>query len=340
MTRNTYVFCFLVLALAGLAGCSSEPPAQDQAAAAPDKIQGKAQVVLNETTASDAAMNAGGPSVYLVDGLNRYRLFFNKAFQVEPGKEYIAEGVYAQKAIDAIGDPDQGKNGYPLESSCGRVVRMAWPGLAFDVADSYSNSLRAKVKRFPARPVFLVTQIQPVTADSAKQKEDAGAGRRKSPEVSVPADKQRALLVEGPTVLPAPLWEPAGGTVRCKVVIDEEGKIAELDSGAQLCETVPWSQFRYQAHGQGRPPGQSEYRGGSALRPAKVAARCKLRRSLLSAQPSLRPWRPSEAPRHSCSNADRSVRGHQGRHDQGGRRRCYKWFRRASKTQARQTGKR
>ena len=78
MTRNTYVFCFLVLALAGLAGCSSEPPAKP-AAAAPDKIQGKAQVVLNESTASDAALNAGGPSVYLVDGLNRYRLFFNKA---------------------------------------------------------------------------------------------------------------------------------------------------------------------------------------------------------------------------------------------------------------------
>jgi hypothetical protein len=46
-------------------------------------------------------------------------------------------------------------------------------------------------------------------------------------------------------VLPAPLWEPTGGTARCKVVIDEEGKIAELNSGAQLCETVPWSQFRY-----------------------------------------------------------------------------------------------
>jgi hypothetical protein len=247
MTRNTYVFCFLVLALAGLAGCSSEPPTR-QAAAAKDKIQGKAQVVLTESTALDASMNAGGPSVYLVDGLNRYRLFFNKAFQVEPGQEYIAEGVYAQKAIDAIGDPDRGKNGYPLESSCDSVVRMTWPGLAFDVTDSYSNSLRAKVQRFPARPVFLVTRIQPVTsaADSAKQKKDAGAVETEAPEVSVPADKQRALLVEGPTVLTAPLWEPSGGTARCKVVIDEEGKIAELDSGAQLCETVPWVQFRYQ----------------------------------------------------------------------------------------------
>jgi hypothetical protein len=252
MTSNTYVFCFLVLALSELAGCSSGPSTK-QAATAPDKIQGKAQVILAETTALDASLNGGGPSVYLVNGLNRYRLFFNKAFQVEPGQEYIAEGVYAQKAIDAMGDPDQGKKGYPLESSCDSVVRMAWPGLAFDVADSYSTSLRAKVKRLPARPVFLVTRIQPVTAadsakqkDSAKPKKDAGAVEKEAPEVSVPADKQRALLVEGPTVLTAPLWEPSGGTARCKVVIDEQGKIAELDSGAQLCETVPWFQFRYQ----------------------------------------------------------------------------------------------
>jgi hypothetical protein len=255
MTRNTSVFCFLVLAITGLAGCSSEPPAK-QATAPPDKIHGKAQILLNEATALDAALNAGGPSVYLVDGLNRYRLFFNKAFQVEPAQEYIAEGVYAQKAIDAIGDPDQGKKGYPLESSCGRVVRMAWPGLAFDVTDSYSSSLRAKVQRFPARPVFLVIRIQPVTsaADSAKQKKDTGAGEKEAAKVSVPADKQRTLLVEGPTVLTAPLWEPAGGTARCKVVIDEEGKIAELDSGAQLCETVPWFQFRYQPTVKGGRP--------------------------------------------------------------------------------------
>jgi hypothetical protein len=255
MTRNTYVFCFLVLAVAGLAGCSNEPPTK-QAAAPPDKIHGKAQILLNESTALDAALNAGGPSIYLVDGLNRYRLFFNKPSQVEPAHEYIAEGVYAQKAIDAIGDPDQGKKGYPLDSSCGRVVRMAWPGLAFDVTDSYSSSLRAKVQRYPARPVFLVTRIQPVTgdADSAKQKKDTAAGEKEVPKVSVPADKQRTLLVEGPTVLTAPLWQPAGGTARCKVVIDEEGKIPELDSGAQLCETVPWSQFRYQPTVKGGRP--------------------------------------------------------------------------------------
>src|SRR5580704_9800164 len=215
MTRNTYVFCFSVLTLAGLAGCSSEPTVK-QAATPPDKIQGKALVLLSESTGLDAALNAGGPSVYLVDGLNRYRLFFNKAFQVEAGKEYIAEGVNAQKTIDAIGDPDQGKNGYPLQSSCDRVVRMAWPGLAFDVTDGHVANLRAKVKRYPARPIFLVTRIEPVTsaADSAKQK-DTEAGKKEAPEVSVPADKQRALLTEGPTAMTAPLWEPTGGTARC-----------------------------------------------------------------------------------------------------------------------------
>jgi hypothetical protein len=242
MIHITQVITFLLLGMAGLAGCSSKPP--EKKAVSLDKIQGKAQIVTSETSGLDASMNAGGPSVYLVDGMNRYRLFFDKPAAVEGGKEYVAEGVYAQKAIDAIGDPDQGKNGYPLESSCGTVVRTAWPGLALDLADSYANSLRDKVKRFPARPVFLVTKIEAFTgqADSAKNKD--AAAEKGTPEV-VPSEKQSALLVEGPTVLPAPLWEPSGGTTRCKVVIDEDGKIAELNSGSQLCETVPWSQFRY-----------------------------------------------------------------------------------------------
>ncbi len=244
MTRTVYVSCCLVVALVGLAGCSSQP-SNKPAAAAPDKVQGKAQVVLSETTALDTSLNGGGPSVYIIDGLKRYRLFFDKASQVEPGKEYMVEGVYAQKAIDTMGDPDKGKNGYPLESSCNSVVRTAWPALSFDVVNSYSTSLHAKVQRYPARPVFLVTQIQPVTGDAAKQTKDTEAAEKDAPQVSVPADKQRALLVAGPTVLTAPLWEPAGGRVRCKVVIDEEGKIAELNSGSQLCETVPWAQFSY-----------------------------------------------------------------------------------------------
>jgi hypothetical protein len=241
MTRSTHVFGFLALALTALTGCSTNPPAKP-AAAAPDKIQGKAQVMLDETGATDTALNAGGPSVYLiVNPLNRYRLFFNKPFEVQAGQEYVAEGVYAQKAIDAIGDPDQGKNGYPLGSSCDRIVNMAWPGLAMDAAESYSSSLRVKVQRFPARPVFLVTKIEPVTGAKPK---DAEAGKE-APKINVPADQQRALLVEGSTVLPAPLWEPAGATVHCKVVVDEQGKIAELATGSQLCETVPWVQLRY-----------------------------------------------------------------------------------------------
>jgi hypothetical protein len=259
MLRNAHLFSCLILALSGLAGCSNQPPAKP--AAAPDKIQGKAQVNLDETTALDASLNAGGPSVYLVDGLNRYRLFFNKPIQVDTGKEYIAEGVYAQKAIDAIGDPDNGKNGYPLDASCDTVVRTAWPGLSFDATDGYSTSLRAKVKRYPARAVFLVTQIHPVTAadsakDKAPDKKDAGDADKEAPLVSVPADKQRALLTAGPTSLPAPLWEPTGGTVHCKVVIDAEGKIAELNSGAQLCETVPWAQFSYRPTLKGGHPAQ------------------------------------------------------------------------------------
>jgi hypothetical protein len=261
MNRNAYIFCGLVLTLAGLGGCSSEPADKDskKAGAAPDKIQGKVQVNLSESTADDAALNAGGQSVYLWEGTRRYRLFFKSPVQVDPGKEYIAEGVYAQKAIDEIGDPDQGKNGYPLESSCERVVRKAWSGLAFDVTDGHASVLRARVKRFPARPVFLVTRLTPVTSKengggSGDAKKDAEANEKDIPEVSVPADKQRALLIEGPTVQTAPLWEPKGGTVRCKVIIGKDGKISELETGMQLCEAVPWSQFRYQPPVQGGHP--------------------------------------------------------------------------------------
>jgi hypothetical protein len=242
MSRNLGSCSLLVVALVGLGGCASTPPADSKkAAAVPDKIHGKA-VITAESTATDAALNAGGPSVYLVDGLNHYRLFFNTAIEVMPGKQYRAEGVNAQRVIDEIGDPDQGKNGYPLASSCERVVRMAWSGLPFDVFDGKTTVLRARVKRHPARPVFLVTKLE---LDPSK---DGGGDTEEKdiPEISVPADKQRASLIEGPTVQPAPLWEPAGGTVLCKVVIDSTGKISDLSTGMQLCESVPWSQFRYQ----------------------------------------------------------------------------------------------
>lgn len=258
MSRGTSSLWLLLWAVAGLGGCSSGTPAKDsRKAAVPDKIRGKA-VMTPESTAIDTALNAGGPSVYLVDGLHHYRLFFNTSTTVVAGKEYVAEGVNAQRVIDEVGDPDQGKNGYPLPASCERVVRMAWSGLPFDVFDGKASALRARVKRYPARPVFLVTRLDP--AESAENDASANAKPRAEdqekdvPEVSVPADKQKAYLIAGPTVQTAPLWEPAGGTVACKVVINPEGKIAALGTGIQLCESVPWSQFRYQPPVQGGHP--------------------------------------------------------------------------------------
>lgn len=260
MNRNACVFCLVAVTLAGLGGCSRQPAATEskKAGIAPHKIQGKA-VVAPEATATDTALNAGGPSLYLWDGARRYRLFVRKPLEVVSGKEYVVEGVFAQKAIDEIGDPDQGKNGYPLQSSCERVIRMAWTGLGFYEADERAAVLRRVVNRYPARAIFLVTRMTPVTSEgggagSAEAAKSAEAEEKDAPEVTVPAEKQRALLVEGQTVQTAPLWEPAGGTVRCKVLIDTKGKIAELQTGAQLCENVTWSQFRFQPTIQrGRP---------------------------------------------------------------------------------------
>jgi len=245
MHRDDCILYFLVLTLAGLGACSSKPSGKEpqKTAVKLEKIRGKAQLIFTETSATDTALNAGGPSVYLRDGVKRYRLFLNKPFELQADKEYVAEGINAQKVIDDIGDPDQGKNGYPLQSSCDRVIAMAWPGLAMDLTESQSSSLCGRVKRYPARPVFLVTSIEPAAPEkggAAKPDEE-----KELPVVSVPADKQRALLIEGPAVLPAPLWEPEGGTTSCKVFITD-GKVSELDTGAQLCESVPWSQFRYQ----------------------------------------------------------------------------------------------
>jgi hypothetical protein len=253
MNRNTYLICSLAITLAGLAGCSSEQ--SDKKTAPPrDKIQGKAQVGdPANATAADAALNAGGPSLYLQDGLRRYRLFVKSPVQVVAGNEYIAEGVYAQKAIDEIGDPDQGKGGYPLQSSCASVVRTAWWGLAFDVTDAHTAALRAMVKRYPARPIFLVTKLTPVEAKQGGAKE-ADASGKDAPTVTVAAAKQRALLVEGPTVQTAPLWDPAGATVSCAVLLGTDGKIEELQTGKQLCEAVPWAQFRFQPPVQGGHP--------------------------------------------------------------------------------------
>jgi type IV pilus biogenesis protein CpaD/CtpE len=63
MNRNERIFCFLVLTLAALGGCSSEPP--KKAGTALDRIQGKAQVLVESSGTTDAALNAGGASVLL-----------------------------------------------------------------------------------------------------------------------------------------------------------------------------------------------------------------------------------------------------------------------------------
>ena len=244
MSRKAFSFS-LVLVLAGLGGCSSQPAKETKTALVKDKIQGVIQVVLSEATATDSAMNAGGKSAYLIEGAKRYRLFLRTPFELEPAKEYAVEGYNAQKLIDEIGDPDQGKNGYPLQTSCDRIVATAWPGLAFDVTDGLAATLRTRVKRYPARAVFLVTKISPIEG-GADAKKGAAGDEEGVPEISVPADKQKALLAEAPQVVPAPLWEPTAESVRCKVIISSAGKIAELETGTQLCEIVPWAQYRYQ----------------------------------------------------------------------------------------------
>jgi len=259
MNRDAGAASFLVVALAVMGGCSSTPSGQGtkKAEVTLHKIQGKAELQAS-ASANDAALNAGGPSVYLWEGTRRYRLFLRNPVDITHGKEYVAEGVYAQKVIDEIGDPDQGRNGYPLQSSCERVVKMAWTGLAFDAVDAQASVLRARVKRYPARPVFLVSKIRPATEEEIKAaaaaRKDAAAEEKELPEVTVPAEKQKEFLIEGPVTQTAPLFEPAGGTVRCKVVIDSTGKVAELETGAQLCESVNWAQFKYQPPKQGGKP--------------------------------------------------------------------------------------
>ena len=100
MNRNAYVFCFLVLTLAGLGGCSSGPSAKESKKAADRARQnpGKDPRVLSETTPTDAALNAGGPSVYLWEGVRRYRLFFKTAVAGRP-----REGVYCRGRLCAKG---------------------------------------------------------------------------------------------------------------------------------------------------------------------------------------------------------------------------------------------
>ena len=257
MNRNIPIFSLLVLTLATLGGCSSQPSAeQSKPKVQLDKILGKAQVLPKSGGGADAALTVGESSVYLWLGMRRYRLFMRTAADVNQGTEYVVEGINAQKVIDEIGDPDQGTTGYPLLSSCARVVKMAWTNQAFDAIDAEAEVLRLAVKRYPARPVFLVTKIRPATAEenaaaAEERKKTSAVESEDVPEVSVPAEKQKASLLESPPPQTAPIWEPKGGTVRCKVVIAQDGKIADLESGTQLCEATQWNLFRF------KPPVQN-----------------------------------------------------------------------------------
>lgn len=256
MDRNAHIICFSVVltTLAALSGCSSKPPAGEakKAAAPTFKIQGKLRVLAFTGSTSDSALNGGGPSVFVWEGIQQYRIFSKRTANVVDGEQYIVEGIHAQKMIDEIGDPNGGKGGYPLLSSCERVVKTAWPGMSFEEVDVKASALRSRVSRYPARPILLVTRIQPAPTKEGDKK--AADKDEDLTIVSVPAEKQKALLIEGAPAQTAPLWEPAGGTVRCKVIIGSDGKISELETGAQLCEAVPWSQYRYSPPVQGGRP--------------------------------------------------------------------------------------
>ena len=243
------VFPILLLpVLAALSGCSSAPPAGDakKAAPAPFKAEGKVRTGFMMDATSDADLNGGGPSVFLYVGKQQYRLFSRRTAAVTDKSRYIVEGILAQKAIDEIGDPDQGKRGYPLLSSCERVVKMAWPGMSFEEVDVKAAALRNRAGRYPARPILLVTKITAAPDQAGAKGSEDGEAEADVNAVAVPADKQKAQLIEGTTVFPAPLWSPTGDTVKCKVIIGPDGKISKLDTGAQLCEAVQWDQFKYQ----------------------------------------------------------------------------------------------
>jgi len=106
------------------------------------------------------------------------------------------------------------------------------------------------VNRYPARTIFLVTKLTPAPDEGKKAAEE----EKEFPSISVPAEKQAGVKIAGPTSQPAPFWAPEGGLAKCKVIIDEKGVISELETGAQLCEAVPWGEFKYPPPVQGGKP--------------------------------------------------------------------------------------
>lgn len=260
MKRKAHIVgCSVVLtALAALTGCSSKPPADEAKKAPPAKykVEGKLRILQLSGSVSDSALNGGAGSVFVWEGMRQYRLFSRRTANVIDGERYIVEGIHAQKMIDELGDPAQGKGGYPLLASCERVVKTAWPGMSFEEVDVKASALRARVSRYPARPIILVTKIQsvPKKEGAAKDADKEADEDDDLPVIKVPAEKQKALLTAGTAVQPAPLWEPAGGTLQCKVIIGRDGKVTELETGAQLCEAVRWEEFRYPPPVQGGRP--------------------------------------------------------------------------------------
>jgi hypothetical protein len=258
MKRNAYVFPLLALALGLLGGCSSKPSADEAKKAAPatDKIQGKLQLLPAES-ATDKALNGGGDtSAFLWVGARRFRLFLTTRPELVHGDQYAVEGIWAQKLIDEIGDPANGANGYPLDDSCRKAVTTVWKNLAFDALDAQTGLVCSVIKRRPARPLFLVTKIAPAVLDeAAKKKAEADKKRETKPiEITVTAEKQKALLLESPPVQTAPLFQAKGGSETCKVYIDDEGMVHELLSGRPLCEATDWSKYRYKPTLQGGKP--------------------------------------------------------------------------------------
>lgn len=251
MNSRSLLPLLVAVAVAGLSGCGGDKKVAGgkQAAPAPHQIKGKLET-SPAVNGADSALNAGGDSLFIRNGVKRYRLFVKAPMDVAPGQVYTVEGVEAQKAIEEIGDPDKGKKGYPLASSCQKVIRMAWGSQSIDLADGQASVLRAQVNRYPARTIFLVTKITPVTEEGKKAEEE----EKDLPAISVAAEKQAALKTAGPATLPAPFWAPEGGLAKCKVIIDEKGAISELETGAQLCEAVPWGEFKYPAPVQGGKP--------------------------------------------------------------------------------------
>ena len=54
-----------------------------------------------------------------------------------------------------MGDPDQGKNGYPLPGRCESVVKMAWSGFyeRRGLEERAGGRRRRKFPKFPFRPI-------------------------------------------------------------------------------------------------------------------------------------------------------------------------------------------